>query len=112
CSQLQLQLQFVVSTLKCMILIEIRDELLHSAQVAVERFAHIRVADRRLAAHVTDDGRKRCGVETRSASDRICYYDVVLRRTFAMQPQERAKDDHDRAQARGQQLDLSLRLVP
>ena len=61
---------------------------------------------------MSDHSRKRRGVESDAGRDVATESVVVRRRHRAVEPLHRAENDHDGAEARGQELDLQFRVAP
>src|SRR6185437_2072901 len=92
--------------------VEIRDQLLHAAQIALQ---HGRGVLRRycaFTAYVPDDASERAAVDAALARDGVDDVDILRRRPGCSEPEHRAEDDHDRTCTGGEQLELPLGIVP
>src|SRR5215216_350971 len=91
--------------------VEVRHELFHTPQIPAQCRGRVAGSDGTFAANMLDDMMKRRRIKARASPDGVDDGDVVLRRDFAVQAQECAEDDHDRAQARDEKLELALALI-
>src|SRR5215831_7420523 len=96
---------------KWLITIEIRHQPLNSPQIAGQHLTGLGRPERRFVANMADDARKWRCIEPRALPHRLDELDVVLGRLRSVQPQKCSEDDEDLAQARRQQLQLSIRIV-
>src|SRR6185437_11197500 len=87
------------------------DQLLHAAEITWQHGGRVAALEHALAAYVPNDALERLGVESGARCHRLGQRDVVGRRPFAVESQHGAKDDHDRAQARAEELDLPAAVI-
>src|SRR5688572_2031196 len=88
--------------------VEVADQLLQPREIPSKDVANSLWGEPSGPPRVLYYAAKRLGVHSRPRSDGRGELAVVRRRHLAAQPQYRAKDGHDRAQAAGEQLHLLL----
>src|SRR5690349_20939046 len=93
-------------------MVEIAHQTLHAAQVAGQHLAGLGGLERRVVSNMLHDPHERRGIELGALSDGFDQLQVVGRRTGSVEPQERSKDDENGTEARRQQLELAILIVP
>ena len=92
--------------------IKMGDDLLESRQVSSKDVASVPRAEALLASDVSDDADERVGVESSRGPDAAGQRNVFGRGDLAMQPGDRPKQHHDRAEAPLEELEKRSIVAP